>query len=393
MTITIAIDSFKGSMSSLEAGNAAKRGIINIVPKAQVFVRPLADGGEGTVDALVEGMGGTFRTIEVTGPLGNKVKAKYGIIQSDSTAVIEMAQAAGITLVPIEERNPLNTTTFGVGELIKDAISYGCRKFIIGIGGSATNDGGLGMLQALGYECLNQKGEEVLQGAIGLKQLTEIRNTKVLPQLKECEFHIACDVSNPLLGTRGCSYVYGPQKGADFEQILQMDGWLQEYAALVSSLNKHADPYQSGAGAAGGLGFAFRSFLNARLESGIDIMIRETQLESYISKSDIVLTGEGRLDAQTVMGKAPIGVANLAKRHGKLVLGFSGAVTKETAICNQHGIDAYFPILREVVSLEEAVDKETAVENMQAAVEQVFRLLCSLENRRVNEGKNESIYI
>lgn len=378
MNITIAIDSFKGSMSSLEAGNAAKKGILSVFPKAHIWVRPLADGGEGTVDALVSGLNGTYRTVEVMGPLGNQITAVYGLIDSGKTAVIEMSQAAGLTLVPLEKRNPLDTTTFGVGELIGDAISFGYRKFIIGIGGSATNDGGIGMLQALGYQCLDRNGEEVSKGAKGLGELEEIKDANVLDGLKECEFQIACDVTNPLFGPNGCSYIFGPQKGADAEMIRQMDGWFERYSKLALGVQARANPNQPGAGAAGGLGFAFLSFTNAKLQSGTEIILRETQLESYICKSDMVLTGEGRLDAQTVMGKAPIGAARLAKKYGKLVLGFSGAVAKDAVVCNEHGIDAYFPILRKPEPLKEALEKEHAAENMEAAVEQVFRLIRSI---------------
>lgn len=375
MKVTVAIDSLKGSLSSMEAGYAISEGITRVYPDAEVCVRPLADGGEGTVDALVKGMDGVYKKVKVTGPLGEKVDAVYGVIEETKTAIMEMSQAAGITLVPDEKRNPLYTTTYGVGEMIVDAIQNGCRRFVVGIGGSATNDGGVGMLQALGYQFTNALGEEIAEGARGLKELKAISDENVIPELAECEFKIACDVTNPLCGERGCSAVYGPQKGATPEMVEEMDQWLFEYAALACEKFSKANPAFPGTGAAGGLGFAFLTFTNAVLESGIKIVLEETKLSEYIKDADIVITGEGRLDFQTAMGKAPIGVAKLAKEYGKPVLAFAGAVTKDAVACNENGIDAFFPILRGVTSLEEAMKTENANANMADTVEQVFRIL------------------
>ena len=375
MKVTVAIDSLKGSLSSMEAGYAISEGITRVYPDAEVCVRPLADGGEGTVDALVKGMDGVYKKVKVTGPLGEKVEAVYGVIEETKTAIMEMSQAAGITLVPDEKRNPLYTTTYGVGEMIVDAIQNGCRRFIVGIGGSATNDGGVGMLQALGYQFTNALGEEIAEGARGLKELKAISDENVIPELAECEFKIACDVTNPLCGERGCSAVYGPQKGATPEMVEEMDQWLFEYAALACEKFSKANPAFPGTGAAGGLGFAFLTFTNAVLESGIKIVLEETKLSEYVKDADIVITGEGRLDFQTSMGKAPIGVAKLAKEYGKPVLAFAGAVTKDAVACNENGIDAFFPILRGVTSLEEAMKTENANANMADTVEQVFRIL------------------
>lgn len=396
--VVVAIDSWKGSLGSLEAAASIAEGVQRVFPEAEVLVRPLADGGEGTVEALVLGMNGRMETVQVTGPLGTSVEASYGIIEElkegcvereddvgqescDRTmertkiAIIEMAAAAGITLVDEKYRNPLDTTTFGVGEMICDAIHKGCRKFIVGIGGSATNDGGIGMLQALGYEFLNANGKQVPFGAKGLAEIVKIIDDHVLPELKECEFKVACDVTNPLCGTQGCSAVYGPQKGATPAMIADMDQWLFHYARLTQETYPHANWNQAGTGAAGGLGFAFLSYTNAVLESGIQIILEETRLESYIKAADIVITGEGRLDGQTVMGKAPIGVAAIAKKYGKPVLAFSGCVTEEAGVCNQYGIDAFFPVLRTVTTLEEAMEKEQTKRNLSATVEQVFRLI------------------
>ena len=288
---------------------------------------------------------------------------------------MEMATAAGITLVSGDERNPLKTTTYGVGEMILDAIKKGCRRFIVGIGGSATNDGGIGMLQALGYDFLDADGNSIPHCGAGLESLVSISAEHVIPELKECSFKIACDVTNPLCGPLGASAVYGPQKGATPEIVQMMDGWLANYAELAKSVNPAADAVFPGTGAAGGLGFAFSTFTNAVLESGVSIVLEETKLEDYVKDADFVITGEGRLDAQTVMGKAPIGVAKIAKKYGKHVLAFSGCVTEDAVRCNEHGIDAFFPILRGVVSLEEAMNGENARNNMIATVEQVFRVI------------------
>lgn len=375
MKIVIAIDSLKGSLTSLEAGKAIETGIKKVYSEVVTKVLPLADGGEGSVEALTLGMGGKLQSIEVTGPLGNKIRAQYGILSDGKTAIVEMAAAAGITLVPDNKRNPLYTTTFGVGEILLDAMYKGCRHFIIGIGGSATNDGGVGMLQALGYDMLDAAGKPVPFGAAGLEALCRIDDSRVTPELKECSFRIACDVTNPLCGDKGCSAIYGPQKGASPEDIALMDKWMGEYARISKEKYSHADANAPGAGAAGGMGFAFLTFTNATLESGIEIILAETKLEDHIAKADLVITGEGRLDGQTVMGKAPVGVARIAKKYNKPVIAFAGCVTPEATACNEHGIDAFFPILRGVVSLSEAMEPKNARQNMIDTVEQVMRLL------------------
>lgn len=380
MKAVVAIDSLKGSLSSMEAGNAIAEGIYRADAEAKVEVRPLADGGEGTVDALVQGMNGSLRKVRVTGPLGDKVDAAYGIIEEAKMAVIEMSAAAGITLVPDEKKNPLFTTTYGVGEMIRDAIEKGCRKFVVGIGGSATNDGGIGMLQALGYDFLNSKGNAVPYGAKGLEDLAEIRKEHVLPELAQCEFKVACDVTNPLCGPLGASAVYGPQKGATPEMVREMDQWLADYAKLATNCSERADAEHPGTGAAGGLGFAFLTFTNAVLESGIKIVLEETKLEQYIQDADIVITGEGRLDGQTAMGKAPVGVAKLAGKYKIPVLAFAGSVTKDARKCNEEGIHAFFPILRGITTLEDAMDAENARRNLMETVEQVFRLIVAIHS-------------
>ena len=375
MKVVIAIDSLKGSLSSVEAGNCIRAGILRAIPDADVLVSPMADGGEGTVEALISGMGGTLQRVLVSGPLGDPVSCEYGIIEDGKTAVIEMAGTAGITLVPAAQRNPLDTTTYGVGQVIRSAIEKGCRRFLVGIGGSATNDGGIGMLQALGYRFTDKEGNPVSFGAKGLRMLDSIDDSEVIPELKECRFYIACDVTNPLCGPQGCSAVFGPQKGADPEMIKEMDCWMKKYAELAKAKYPDADPEFPGTGAAGGLGFAFLTFMNAELKSGIKIVIEETGLEKSIRDADVVVTGEGRLDGQTAMGKAPVGVAAIAKKYGKPVIAFAGSVTEDAKTCNEKGIDAFFPILRSAVTLEEAMAPENARKNITDTAEQVFRLL------------------
>ncbi|WP_042276205.1 glycerate kinase [[Clostridium] dakarense] len=375
MKIVISIDSLKGSLSSIEAANAIKKGILNVDNKADITIMPLADGGEGTVDALVEGMNGEKQIISVTGPLNEKVNAEYGILKDTNTAIIEMAQASGLTLVEPKLRNPLNTTTYGVGEIIKEAINKGCRNFIVGIGGSATNDCGVGMLQALGYEFYD--GNNNLVG-LGGKVLNEIKSIKIdnrLKELDECTFKIACDVNNPLYGKNGAAHIYGPQKGATEEIIEELDKGLISFSQVVKKDLGKDIAHVEGVGAAGGLGFAFLGFLNSKLESGIKIILDEIKLEEVIKGADFVITGEGRLDNQTAMGKAPIGVAKLAKANNAKVIAIAGCTTDDAVKCNEEGIDAYFSIVNSSMTIEEAMEKETATKNMIATTTQIFNLI------------------
>ncbi len=378
MKVAIAIDSFKGSISTCQAGEAIAEGVKRVFPDSKAIVCPLADGGEGTVDAIIAATGGEMVEITVHNPIGKLIKSTYGIVPKTNTAIIEMSAAAGITLIDEKDRNPLNTTTYGVGELILDAISKGCRKFIVGIGGSATNDAGFGMLSALGFEFLDKNGKQVALGAKGLKDIVEIKIDNAINELKECSFCVACDVKNTLCGENGCSAIYGPQKGATPEMIKDMDAWLENFAGLTKKVLPESDMNIPGTGAAGGLGFAFLSYLNASLQSGIDLVIKETGLENNIKDADIVVTGEGRLDGQSYMGKAPIGVAKIAKKYKKTVIAFSGCVTDDAVNCNKHGIDAFFPILRTPCTLQEAMDCDNACKNLKDTAEQVFRLIKTL---------------
>jgi len=369
MKVVVAIDSFKGSLSSMEAGRSAASGIRKTHPEAEVVVRPLADGGEGTVDALVAGLGGELRTVMVTGPLGAPVACPYGILPG-GVCVLEMAGAAGITLIDERERDPLRTTTYGVGEAVRDAIAKGCRRFIMGIGGSATNDGGAGLLQALDFDLLDAWDEPIPRGGAGLARLARISRERVMPELKDCTFRIACDVTNPLCGPTGASAVFGPQKGATPAQVRELDAALGRLAEIAAPETASCP----GDGAAGGLGFALRVFLGGRLVRGVELILAETRLEEEIRTADVVVTGEGRLDAQTAMGKAPIGVAALAKRNGKPVIAFAGCVSPDAGVVNDHGIDAFFPIAPGAVTLAEAMDRAHAAANLKRTAEQVFRL-------------------
>ncbi len=372
MRYVVAIDSFKGSLSSLEAGNAVKDAILDFDENSEVVVLPLADGGEGTVDALCYGLGGNMVEASVVGPLMEKVNAKYCILPDGVTAVIEMASAAGLTLVEPEKRNPLKTTTYGVGELIKDAVNRGCRRFIVGIGGSATNDGGTGMLSALGVEFTDKKGNPVPLGAEGLEVLSSISTESLLPEIKNCTFRVACDVNNPLCGELGCSRVFAPQKGATDEDIAKMDLWLKNYGEKSKEVFPNADPEYSGTGAAGGLGFAFLTYLNAELESGVSIILEENGFKKHVRNADIVITGEGRLDSQSAMGKAPVGVAQIAKKHNKKVIAFAGSVSEDANALHNYGIDEFYQITPDDMPLREAMQKDVAYKNLYNTVQKVI---------------------
>lgn len=375
MKVVIAIDSLKGSLSSMEAGTAIKDGILVAKPDAEVIVKPLADGGEGTTDALIEGMNGERIDLTVTGPMHTPVDAYYGYLKDTNTAVMEMASAAGITLVPDSEKNPLLATSYGVGEMINDAIQRGCRNFIIGIGGSVTNDGGIGMLKALGVRFLDENGEDAGEGGQALAKVARIDVSGMNPLLKECHIQVACDVNNPLCGENGSTYVYGPQKGVTEDMKKTLDEAMAHFARVTSETLENDYMNTPGAGAAGGLGYAFLAYTGAALTPGIELILDAVGLEEELSGADVVVTGEGRLDFQTAMGKAPVGVARLAKKYNAKVIAFAGSVTKEATACNKEGIDAFFPILRGVCTLAEAMDPVAARNNMTATVEQVFRLL------------------
>ncbi len=397
MKVVVAIDSFKGSLTSMEAGEAAKRGILKAweasecgtvedgaasgygILKAEdheVIVKPLADGGEGTTEALMAGLGGQYVKAEVTGPMGTKVNARYVILGNGRTAVIEMAEAAGITLVDREKLDPWKATTYGLGELILDAIEKGCREFIIGIGGSATTEVGIGMLTALGYKFYDNEGNKLSYRFEDLGKVAKIDSSDVDERIDNCTFNVACDVKNPLYGINGAVYIFGPQKGVKESERELMDKAVMHFAKVADEELGVDNDNIPGTGAAGGLGFAFRTFFkNVSLRPGIDIVLDAIGLEKLLATADVVVTGEGRLDGQTAMGKVPVGVARLAKKYGCKVIAVAGAVTEDAGACNAKGIDAFFPILRGVCTLEEAMDKKTAAKNLQLTTEQIFRLL------------------
>lgn len=375
MKVLIAIDSFKGSISSIKGSEAISLGIRDIYPEAQIVTLPLADGGEGTVETLVQATNGKLVKKEVIGPLKEKVEAIYGILGDEKTAVIEVAAACGLPLVPYNQRNPFFTTTYGVGELISDAIEKGCREFVIGLGGSATNDAGIGMLQALGFRFYNMNNEKV--GVDG-QALTDIWNMDlghVNTKLKECTFRVACDVKNPLYGPDGAAYIFGPQKGATPEMVGQLDKGLKHFAEFVLDKLGIDINQIEGAGAAGGLGAAFSGFLHAHLQSGIELVLEIIEMEKSMQGIDFVITGEGKLDGQTSMGKAPLGVAQLAQKHGIPVLALAGGITEETAVLNQLGVTSYFSIVNTPMTLEEAMDPKVTFSNLRSTTNQLFRLL------------------
>ena len=374
MKVVVAIDSFKGSLESVEAGEAIKEGILLADPEAEVVVKPVADGGEGTMDALTEALHGEKVVRMVTGPYHEKIVAEYGWIPEEKTAVIEMSAAAGITIS--ERKEPLCATTFGVGEMIADALERGCRRVILGIGGSATNDCGLGMLSALGYRFLDENGEPCGVDGGDLKKVKSVDDSARHDGLGQCVFDIACDVKNPLCGKNGCTYIFGPQKGIKPEELAQVDRDVAHFADVTAQYTGKDEREVPGTGAAGGLGFAFLRYLEGNLVPGIELVLGSLGLEEEIRDADLVITGEGRLDHQTAFGKLPVGVAAIAKKAkpGIPVVAFAGSVTKDAGACNQHGIDAFFPILREITTLEQAMEKETACGNLRGTAEQVIRL-------------------
>ncbi len=358
MRIVIAPDSFKGSASAKEVAQAIAEGLVasGLLTRQDIDLVPMADGGEGTVEALVAATGGRIVELRVTGPLGQPVDAFFGILGDGETAVIEMAVAAGLHLVPPEKRNPLVTTTFGVGELIKAALDANCRTLFIGIGGSATNDGGAGMAQALGARLLNERGNDIGFGGGALNTLTNIDLSGLDPRVQEAEVLAACDVTNPLTGKNGASIVYGPQKGATPETVRVLDENLRHYAAVIRrdlGIDVEGVP---GAGAAGGLGAGLMAFCNAKLKRGVELVINAVRLEERVQDADLVITGEGRLDFQTGFGKVPHGVAQVAKRYGKPVIALAGQLGEGAEHCRKWGIDACFAIINKPMSEREAVE-------------------------------------
>ncbi|MDK8183907.1 glycerate kinase [Paenibacillus sp. UMB4589-SE434] len=373
MKFVIAPDSFKESMTALEACEAIERGVRSVFPDADIIKVPMADGGEGTVQSLVDATGGRIERVEVTGPLGIPVSAFYGVLGHGTTAIIEMAAASGIGLVPAAERNPLKTTSRGTGELIVHAMDAGVQSIMLGLGGSATNDGGVGMAQALGFRFLRHDGSEIDAGGGSLGEIASIDCSQADKRLLKMTFAAACDVDNPLIGERGASAVFGPQKGATPEMIEQLDANLTHLAALIRNDMGKAVADMAGAGAAGGLGAGVVAFLNAELKRGVDIVIEATGLAGSMRGADFVITGEGRIDSQTAFGKTPIGVAKTARALDVPVIALAGSLGAGSEIVHEHGIDMLFTIVPGVCTIDEAL-REAAV-NMERTARNVATLL------------------
>lgn len=373
MKIVIAPDSYKESLSALEVATQIEAGFREIFPDAEYIKLPLADGGEGTVEAMVTATGGRRVNVEVTGPLGDKVQAFFGLSGDEQSAFIEMAAASGLERVPWRERNPLNTTSYGTGELIRSALDLGVKHCIIGIGGSATNDGGAGMVQALGARLLDKHGNAVGFGGGQLEQLVAIDLSELDTRIAQCRFEVACDVTNPLTGRQGASVIFGPQKGATPQMVAQLDDGLKHYAQVIAR-DMHIDVDKvPGAGAAGGMGAALLAFCHAELRPGIDIVTEALGLDALVRDATLVITGEGRIDSQSVNGKVPIGVARVAKRYDKPVIGIAGSLTADVGLVHQHGLDAVFSVLYSICTLEEAL--ENAADNVRMTARNIAAII------------------
>ncbi|HAU5562971.1 glycerate kinase [Pantoea sp. SM3] len=355
MKIVIAPDSYKESLSALEVAAAIEAGFSEIFPDAEYVKIPVADGGEGTVEAMVAATQGSIVRLTVTGPLGAPVEAFYGLSGDERSAFIEMAAASGLELVPAAQRDPLITNSYGTGELIKNALDRGVDHIIIGIGGSATNDGGSGMMQALGARLLDQQGNEIAFGGGALPQLARIEIDQLDKRIQQCRIEVACDVTNPLTGEEGASAIFGPQKGATPELVQQLDNALAHYAEIIHRDLDIDVLHIAGGGAAGGMGAALHAFCQAELRRGIEIVTEALGLADQVQDADLVITGEGRIDSQTINGKVPIGVAKVAKQFNKPVIGIAGSLTADVGVVHQHGLDAVFSVLFSIGSLEDAL--------------------------------------
>lgn len=372
-TIVVAPDSFKESMSAKDVCIAMEKGIKKASSSIRCIKVPMADGGEGTMESLVNATNGKIYTSKCTGPLGEEVIARYGILGDGETGVVEMAESSGINLIKAEERNPLITTTYGTGELIKCCLDKNVKKLLLAIGGSATNDGGVGAISALGGRFLDKYGKELDFGGGKLYKLSTIDLSNLDKRLKKIQIEVACDVTNPLYGKEGASFVFGKQKGADKEMMEFLDNNLKHYSEVTKNTIGKDFSMESGAGAAGGLGFGLMAFLNANLKKGIDLVIKYSKLEEYIKKCDIVFTGEGSIDFQTQYGKTPIGVAILSKKYKKPVIAFCGKIGEGVDVLYDKGIDSIFGIMKEVTTIEEAL--ESGKKNVEDAVFNVTKLL------------------
>lgn len=369
MKIVIAPDSYKESLSALAVATAIEQGFCEIFPMAEYVKLPVADGGEGTVEAMVAATQGEIVHVRVTGPLGESVEGFYGRSGDKESAFIEMAAASGLELVAPSQRNPLKTTSWGTGELIRHALDAGVNHIIIGIGGSATNDGGAGMVQALGAKLLNAQGEPIGPGGEALENISRIDISGLDKRLAGCRIDVACDVTNPLTGKEGATAVFGPQKGATPEMIARLDKALEHYAQVIARDLDIDVLSLEGGGAAGGMGAALYAFCGAHLRQGIEIVTDALDLDRQVADADLVITGEGRIDSQTIHGKVPVGVAKIAKRYNKPVIGIAGSLTADVGVVHDHGLDAVFSVLYTICTLEEAL--ENASENVRMTARNV----------------------
>ena len=354
LRIVIAPDSFKECLTAKAVAEALARGIHKALPEAAIEIIPMADGGEGTVETLIADGGGTPITCRVSGPLGDPVDATFGLLRDGKTAVIEMAAASGLGLVPPEARDPRRASTYGTGELLRAALDHGAKRIIIGIGGSATNDGGAGMAEALGYALLDEDGRHLSRGGAALAQLALIDASGKDPRLDECEVHVACDVTNPLCGPRGASAVYGPQKGATPQMVEELDAALRHFAGIVRTQLEADILDVPGAGAAGGLGGGLIAFANGHLSPGVELVAEVVHLDGRVRGASLVITGEGRIDAQTPNGKTPVGVAHVAKRHSVPVIAVAGTLGGGYELVFEHNIDAALSICTGPMTLDYA---------------------------------------
>jgi glycerate 2-kinase len=378
MKIVIAPDSFKGSLTALEVAESIEKGIKNIDKSIETVIIPMADGGEGTVQSLIDASGGKIITVSVQDPLCRTINSFYGIMGDGVTAVIEMAAASGLPLLTNEEKNPLLTSTFGTGELIKDALDRGCENFIIGLGGSATNDGGCGMAQALGVKFFDKNQQELLMSGGQLSKIDTIDFSSIDQRIKNAHFVAACDVENPLCDQNGASVVYGKQKGASDADLIVLDNGLNHFAYIISNqLNKHIKDIP-GAGAAGGMGAGVMIFLNASLLPGIDIVTTATNLAYKMEGADLVITGEGRIDFQTAYGKTPFGVAKVAKEKNIPLIAFSGSLGDGYQTLYEKGFDGIFSIINKPMSLQEAIDNAAML--LENTSENIIRLWTKNKN-------------
>ena len=373
MKILVAPQEFKGSISALSAAEAAKTGILRVFPQAEVVLCPVADGGDGTLETLVEVSGGEVRTCSVQNPIGETIQAQWGAMGDGVTAVIEMARTSGLVLLSLAERDPLNASTYGLGQAISEALDEGFRRFIVGIGGSATNDAGAGMAQALGANLLDSHGNTINFGGAALANLQTVAISNMDSRIKDSEFLVACDVSNPLTGAEGASAVYGPQKGATPEMVQSLDDALSNFASVVKKDLKKDVSEISGAGAAGGLGAGMMAFMGAELKAGVDIVLDTVNLRDKLSSVDLVITGEGGMDFQTVYNKAPIGVARIASEHNIPTIAIAGLLGSNFKIVHEHGIRAATSIVNGPITLEEA--SERAFELISDSVEESLRFI------------------